>query len=302
MINISDYDTTTQVLALCRFAGVRPRLFEALLNHFGDLQSILEAKTDSLMKISGMKSKTAEMIAGSSAHLQRAGEYYTELKARDIHVKSRFDDDFPTRLFELNDPPPLLYVRGKTPDRHKKAVALVGAENATNEGIELTVKLARRFAEAGIQIIASLRKGIDAAAHVGAKAVEGGSSFSILDSGFDHIHPPEHMPLAIDITQAGGVISEYPPDQQFTDEAGHRSNRILTALAQAVVVTEVYKDSARTLDLLSCCHEIGKLTFIMIDPAKGALADEESLSTAVACGAIPMIGLEKADDIILSLV
>ncbi len=301
MIRISDYDITTQVLALCRFSGVQPRLFEALISHFGTLEEILLADTDTLLEVNGMTTETAAQIAGTSDHLERAGEFYAELKGRNIEVKSRLDNEFPRRLFELNDPPVLLYVRGRTPDNTRKTVAIAGAENATNEGIELTVKLARRFADSGVQIIASLRKGIDAAVHLGAKAAAG-ASFSILDAGFDHICPAEHVPLALDIAQAGGVISEYPPDQVCTDETFKRSNRILAALAQAVVTTELYQESRRTLDLLSCCNQIGKLTFLMIDPSHGALADEESLNVAAANGAIRMVGMDKVDAIIKALV
>jgi DNA processing protein len=301
VIRISDYDVTTQVLALCRFSGVQPRLFEALISHFGTLEDILLADTGTLIKVKGMTTEVATKIAGTSGYLKKASEFHADLKGRNIEVKSRLDDEFPRRLFELNDPPVLLYVRGRTPDNTRKTVAIAGAENATNEGIELTVKLARRFASSGVQIIASLRKGIDAAAHLGAKAAES-ASFSILDSGFDHIGPAEHIPLAIDIAKAGGVISEYPPDQMYTDETFKRSNRILAALAQAVVTTELYWESTRTLDLLSCCNQIGKLAFIMSDPTLGALADQESLSAAIANGAIRLEGLEKVDDIVKALV
>ncbi|MFQ6008232.1 MAG: DNA-processing protein DprA [Candidatus Zixiibacteriota bacterium] len=301
MTCVNDYDITTQVLALCRFSGVQPRLFEALISHFGALEDILLASTDTLMGVKGMTPEAAAQIASTSEHLQKASGFYADLKGRNIEVKSRLDDEFPRRLFELNDPPVLLYVRGRTPDNTGKTVAIAGAENATNEGIELTVKLARRLASLGVQIIASLRRGIDAAAHLGAKAVAG-ASFSILDSGFDHICPAEHIPLAIDIAQTGGVISEYPPDQVNTDETFKRSNRILAALAQAVVTTELYRESTRTLDLLSCCNQIGKLTFLVIDPALGPLADEESLNMAVTNGAILMVGLDKVDDIVKALV
>ncbi len=301
MTKNDEYHITTQVLALCHFAGIRPRQFEALIHNFRSLEQILKADKDALMAIEGMIADTAKKIAGTSAYLKQAEELHRRLKEQDITVITRFDDDFPRFLFELNDPPPLLYVRGRIPANNEKRVALVGAENATNEGIELTVKLARAFTEAGVQIVTSLSKGIDATAHIGAKAANG-VSFCVLDSGLDHIHPPEHMPLAIDIVQSGGVISEYPPEQVHTSESFISSNRILVGLAQAVVITEMYHDSTRTLDLLSFCKQIGKLTFFMVDPERGALADKESLAQSVSCGAIPLVGLNKTDDIVKALV
>ncbi len=301
MIQNDEHRTAIQVLALCRLAGVQPRLFEVLIHVFGSPGRILEADTRSLLAMDGMTVTTAKKITAATASMDQADEVYRHLRERDIAVMTRFDDDFPQLLFELNDPPPLLYVRGRMPDNNKKTVTIAGAENATNEGIELTVKLAGTFAGAGVQVIASLNKGIDAAAHIGTKAA-GGASFCILDSGFDQIHPSEHMPLAIDVAQSGGVISEYPPEQIYTAESFKFSNRLLVGLAQAVVVTELYRDSTRTLDLLSFCRQIGKLAFIMVDPERGVLADEESLAEAVSCGAIPLTGLEKTDDIIKALV
>ena len=69
-----------------------------------------------------------------------------------------------------------------------------------------------------------------------------------------------------------------------------------------MVVTELYKDSIETLDLLKCCSQIGKLAFILIDPRHGALTDQDGFEQAVTYGAIPMVGLDKVDDIIQSLV
>ncbi|MEW5994284.1 MAG: DNA-processing protein DprA, partial [Candidatus Zixiibacteriota bacterium] len=162
-------------------------------------------------------------------------------------------------------------------------------------------KVARRFAEHGVQVIASLARGIDAAAHIGAGAAEG-VSFGILDGGFDHIEAKEEMPLAIDIAREGGIITEYPPDLEKSDKHLPAVNRLIVGLAQGVVVTEVYSYSTRTRDLLRFCRQIGKLAFLVIDPEHGALAEEESLAEAVACGAIPLTGLDKVDDIIRTLV
>lgn len=300
--NVNEYSATVQLLALCRFGGVGPRLFEALLQRYGSIQRILTADSGSLMAISGMTTRVANDISRSHKHLDEAGDYQAALNRRDILVISQLDDSYPSLLMELNDPPPLLYVRGKLPGRDRKTVAVVGTSNATNAGIQLTVALGKAFAQAGVQVISSLRRGIAAAAHLGSRAGNGGGSFSVLGSGFDHIDPPEHAPVAIDIAQDGGVISEYPPEREPDADAYTASNRLVVGLAQAVVVTEVYSDSACTLDLLKFCSEIGKLLFLMVDPEPGALADEGSLDKAVRYGAIPIVGWERIDDIIRSLV
>ncbi|UCD64286.1 MAG: DNA-processing protein DprA [Candidatus Zixiibacteriota bacterium] len=265
------------------------------------MERILTADAGSLMGIAGMSTEVANRVANAKSHLTRAEDYYQQLRQRDINVISRFETSYPQRLFELNDPPTLLFYRGTLPDENGKAVALAGDEQASNEGIELTVELARRFAVAKVQLIASLSRGIDSAAHLGSRAGDG-LSFAVLDSGLESIHPEESSPLAADIARAGGLLSEFGPDKKHEADSFKASNRIIAALSQAVVVTEFFSSSRHTLDLLKCCSQIGKLVFIMIDPRHGALTDKDGFDAAVTYGAIPMVGMEKVDDIIQALV
>ncbi len=294
-------NVTHTVLALNKFAGVGPRLFEALLHRYGSLERIVRADSGSLMTIEGMSAPDANRITKATGFLAEAAEYRTALADRDIQVETRFGDSYPERFFELNDPPPLLYVRGRMPDNGKKVLTVAGTQAATNEGIELTVHLAGACAAAGVQVVSTLKKGIGAAAHLGARAADG-SSYAVIDSGFDQIDATEEIPLAIDIIQSGGILSEYPPEKHLERDSYQAANRLLAGLVQAVVITEVYKGSNRTWDLLSCCSQIGKMAFVLIDPRHGAHADKESLDRAVSCGAILMVGLDKIDDIIKSLV
>ena len=297
----SNNDTIISVLALCHFSAVQPRLLEVLITHFGYIDRILKADAGSLMSIPGMTADIANGVADASSRIAEAKEYLAKLHQDDIKVVSRFDDTYPQRLFELNDPPALVYYRGVLPDDSGKVAALAGAEKASNEGIELTVEMGRQLAGAGVQVVTSLNPGIDSAAHIGAKA-GAGKSFSVLQSGLDKLHPEDNHPLAIDIIVGGGLLSEYPPQQEYQRDNYRSSNRIIAALSQAVVVTELYKDSNKALDLLKCCSQIGKLAFILIDPRHGALTDKEGFDQAVTYGAIPMVGLNKVDDIIQSLV
>ena len=289
------------LIALTKFCGFGPRLISALLQHYGEPVEIIKASQESLLHIDGLTSVQADQIYTAEDQIEEAIEYCQSLEHRDIKIITRLDDNYPEGLQKLNDPPPLLFVRGSLPDNAGKSITVAGADDATAEGIELTVTLAQKCAEAGVQIVSSLRQGIDTAAHLGAKAGEG-ASFAVLDCGLDNIDLEEQMPVAIDITRTGGVISEFAPETEQTKKTYSTSNRVLVGLAQAVVVTEIYSKSKATLDLLSFCNETGKLSFIMIDPKNGALSDESSLSEAVRYGALPMVGLDKIDDIIKSLV
>ncbi len=301
MVASNRLETTVEVLALCHLAGVSPRLMEVLIYIFGSTQDILSADEATLAAIDGMSGSVAKKIAGASRRLGEAEELYNALRDREIGVISRFDQEYPRLLFESNYPPPLLYTRGRLPDNDRKTVLLAGAEEATNEGIELTVRLAKLFGQADVQVIASLSRGIDAAAHVGVRTA-GCDSYGVLDSGFDHIHPEEHLSLALDIARSGGVITEYPPQQAYHPDNVTAANRLLAGLAQAVVITELYADSQRAMDMLSFCRRIGKLTFFMAANDRQHLADEKSLQTAIEYGAILMTSLDQAGDIVRTLV
>ncbi|MBD3402766.1 hypothetical protein GF420_07710 [candidate division GN15 bacterium] len=301
MTNVSDYPQQTHLVALCTLSGVSPRLFDLLFARYGETEKILKANKASLLKIDGMSSAQAGRITSAKDRLEDARRLLTRLEERDITVVTFFDRNYGELLSELNDPPPILFVRGSMPDRNEKSVTLIGTESATAPGIELTTELARRFGQAGVQVISSLRGGIDAAAHLGARA-GGGTSYAVIDTGFDRLSDEKTMPLAIDIVEHGGVISEYAPDHKATQDTLEQSNRLLVGLSQAVVVTEVYGDSDKTLDLLSFCRMIGKMAFMMVDPDQGAFADEKSLQKALEYGALPMKGLEHTEDIIRSLV
>lgn len=289
------------MLALVKLAGVSPRLFDLLSSRFDDLAGVLSAKSDRLAKIDGIDAALSRRIAGAQSKLDEADEYLSALADRDIRVVTRFDADYPQLLFELNDPPPLLYVRGRLPSSEMRSVALVGTTRASERGLELTSELARRFAAADIQVVSTFSKGIDSAVHLASRSAEG-ASFGILDSGFDNLADSEFMPLAIDIVQSGGMVSEYAPEEKMSGDNMAQANRLVVGLSQAVVVTELYHDSHRTLDLLKFCSQIGKLLFLMVNPEWGALSDEQSLQRATEWGAIPIQGYDHIDDIINSLV
>lgn len=295
------FDRKIATIALIRYGEVHPRMMEALLRHFGNVERIIKSDSGTLMSIEGMSAEYANNIMYAADHLNEAKIFYQSLLEKEIMVNSRFDDDYPVNLFELNTPPSLLYHRGILPDRTKKIAAIAGSKKATNEGIELTTTLAKQLVEADVEIVSGLSGGISTAAHLGAKAA-GGKSYALLESGHENIFPEEYRPLAIDIVQQGGLISEYPPEVENEYGNFKSTNRILAAFAQAVIITEFYEDDKVVEDLLNCCSQIGKMIFVLIDPKYGGLTDEKGLSKAVQCGAVPMVGLEKIQDIIVSLV
>jgi len=293
--------TTVQVLALTQFCGVTPRLFEALLRRFGTIEAIFAADREAFLEVDGVKARQAQTLENAPKRLAAAEAMAKALAQREIKLLTRFDQNYSPLLLELHDPPPLLYLRGHAPDLSKRTISMAGTHSASVEGMALTSRLVKELVKRDIQIVSTLRGGIDSAVHLAAKSA-GGVSFTVIDSGVDHLDTREAVPVAIDVMEKGGVISEYPPDMPPDSRNMAEANRLVVGLAQAVVVTEFYSTSERTLDLLRACHDIGKLAFIMIDPEQGAFSDEKALAQSHEDGVIPIEGFDRIDDIVKSLV
>jgi DNA processing protein len=148
---------------------------------------------------------------------------------------------FPAPLGVLADPPAALWYLGRLPDEPEttpRAVALVGSRAATSAGCAVARGIAAALAGTGRAVISGGALGIDAAAHRGALD-GGGATFAVLGCGVDVVYPDRHGPLFADIAaRGGGVLSEYPPGTP--PRAGHFPvrNRIVAALAGAVVVVD----------------------------------------------------------------
>lgn len=301
MTELANYNANTLVFTLCEFGNVTPRLFAHLLQRYGSIEAIIDATRESLAEIEGLDDEATDNIISVADRIIEAEAVEAGLAARDISLVSLFDEQYPIQLEELNDPPPLLYVRGRMPERSKKSVAVVGTHEASNEGMELTSQLVKRLVSADVQIISSLIGGIDFCAHLAAGNSHA-SSFALLEYGFDNLHGADLVTVGIDISKRGGIISEYPPDKDSEQSHMSATNRLIVGMVDAVVATELSDNSERSLDLLDCCDQIGKLTFVLIDPRTESTQGKAALKRALANGAIPLTSIDSVDDIVKSLV
>ncbi len=144
-------------------------------------------------------------------------------------------EDYPARLSEISDPPPLIWVKGRLPLRGQRQVALVGARNASSLGTRMARGLAQGLGAAGLICTSGLARGIDTAAHHA--ALETGT-IAVMAGGVDVIYPAENAGLAAQIIETGLLISEQPPGTTPQSRHFPRRNRIISGMAEAVVVVE----------------------------------------------------------------
>ena len=146
--------------------------------------------------------------------------------------------DFPPVLRGISPPVRALWYRGRLPAA-APALAIVGARGASRAGCRRTQELAEMLSHSGYAIVSGGALGIDAAAHRGALAA-GGPTFAVLGCGVDVVYPDRHGPLFDEIagSPAGGLLSEFPPGTPPRGNQFPSRNRIVAALAEAVVVVE----------------------------------------------------------------
>lgn len=300
-MEIEKYSIAAQVWALRHFGRVGPRTFRTLMVRFGNLENIFMAEIDELLEIDGLGKKRSNRIYDCDQTLDESEEFINSMNEREIKCCTQFDDDYPYLYNELNDPPPIFFVRGKLPEKNEKTVAIIGSHKATNEGIGYAVDLAGRLAKKSVSIVSGLARGIDASAHIGAIRA-GGKSYAALGSGFDNIYPEENRPLAIELVEKGGLLSEYAPDTKSSPGLNMARNRLTIGLANAVVIGEIFGNSSGTLDSAKCCFQLGKLMFILIDGCDLPGKDNEGVEKVIKMGAIPITLDDAVETITKSLV
>ena len=145
-------------------------------------------------------------------------------------------EGYPERLLALRHPPDVVYLGGSWSGAGP-SVAIVGARAASGDGIDVARRLAADLAAAGVGVLSGLARGIDTAAHEGAIDA-GGRSGAVLGTGLDRAHPRENARLQARLRDSIGLLTEIPPGSAPRPSTFATRNRLLAALADAVVVVQ----------------------------------------------------------------
>lgn len=171
------------------------------------------------------------------------------------------DREYPELLRQIRSAPRRLYVRGRLPDESLPAVAIIGARSCSSYGQEMAQWFASEMAAAGVQIISGMARGIDGIAQRAALEA-GGDSFGILGCGTDICYPAENRELYECLIKKGGLISEHPQGTSPLPMHFPSRNRIISALADCVLVIEA-KEKSGTLITVDFALEQGKDVFAL---------------------------------------
>ena len=174
---------------------------------------------------------------------QRAEAEWQRVAAQDARILSYGCREYPERLKEIYDPPPVLWVRGDVRLLARPSIAVVGTRHPTPYGTGMAELLARDLAVRGLLIVSGMARGIDSYAHKGALAARM-PTVAVWGTGIDVVYPKENKKLAEDILAAqGAIVSEVPMGTFPAPQNFPRRNRILSGLSIAVLVVEASENS-----------------------------------------------------------
>jgi DNA processing protein len=215
--------------------GIGPVRFQKLLDFFGKPEIAWQAPPEALRE-AGLGEKIVDNVLQARATISLDKEW-EKIQQQGITVFTWEDDGYPHRLNEIDQPPPVLYVKGDLSPDDEWPVAIVGTRRVTAYGRQVTDEIAGSLSRSGVTIISGMARGVDGIAHKAALS-SGGRTIAVLGSGVDWIYPPEHRALADQIIEQGALISDYAPGTPPEASNFPARNRIISGLSMAVVVTE----------------------------------------------------------------
>ena len=192
------------------------------------------------------------------------------MKIDKINIKGIVSKTFLSPLLHITKPPQNLYIKGTLPTKRPPVVAIIGTRRPTSYGREVTHALAYELAQNGVVVISGLAMGIDTIAHTAALEA-GGTTIAVLAQGHHEIYPSSNRGLADAICKHGALITEY--DMGVTGMKHHflARNRIVSGLADAIIVTEA-ADKSGTFSTVAHALEQNKDVFAVPGPITSLLS------------------------------
>ncbi|MEO8853944.1 MAG: DNA-processing protein DprA [Ginsengibacter sp.] len=209
---------------------------KSLINHFGEASAVFHASKKAFEEIEGIGSKAIESIT-KFKDFSRAEEEISFIKKYKITPLFLTDKNYPQRLLNCYDSPPLLYYKGNADLNSSRMAAIVGTRNHSEYGKNICEKLVEDLASEGVHIISGLAFGIDTIAHK-TSVRNNVHTIGVLAHGLDRVYPAQNASLAKQMLSSGGLLTEFksntiPDKQNFPGR-----NRIVAGISDCVIVIE----------------------------------------------------------------
>lgn len=269
--------------------GIGAVRFRALLNYFGDLETAWQASPKALMQ-AGLSEKMVGRLI-EVRETKDPDKMIQWIAQQNIQVLTWEDGSYPSLLKEIDQPPPVLYVKGEIQQDNDQSVAIVGTRKVTPYGRQVTEEVADYLARNGFTIVSGLARGIDGIAHQTALNA-GGKTYAVLGCGVEQVYPPEHKKLAEQIIENGALISDYPPGTKPDAANFPPRNRIISGLSQITVVVEAGETSGA---LITATFAADQGRDVLAVPGNIYAPQSRGTNRLIAQGAFPYTGIASLE-------
>lgn len=217
--------------------------YDVLLQQYKTLDAALEAISPEMLRALGCKEETMMLALNRLEDIGDASRYQRELEKRGISLITIADEEYPTMLKTIADPPVFLYYKGSLDILNQPCIGCVGRREMSAYGQRVVGEFVPAFVQAGITTVSGLALGIDS--EVAKETLRaGGTTVAVVGHGLADIYPSTNRPLAKHIIESGGLIlSEYPLDAPGSKHSFPARNRIIAGLSTGTVVFEAGEGS-----------------------------------------------------------
>jgi len=195
-----------------------------------------------------------ELLAQSTADLERWSE-------RGLRLITVLDPGYPPNLRAVHDRPPMVFVAGALTPADAHAVAVVGAREATHDGVRKASTIAEHLVDSGYTVVSGLAAGIDTAAHTAALA-RGGRTVAVIGTGLERSYPPQNAALQRRIASECAVVSQFWPDAPPSRRSFPMRNAVMSGVTLATVVVEASETSGARMQARLACAQ-GRPVFLL---------------------------------------
>lgn len=241
------------LLYLNTIPNIGPGRIRRLFAVFQNVEQILKAPVQKLVKVEGIDYKLADLIksGGQPAVAQKQVELIKKLQIEYVTI---WDKGYPNLLKRISDAPVILFYKGTIKEQHERSIAVVGTRTPSSYGKIITAEIVRQLVSYDFTIVSGLARGVDSIAHRTCLH-QNGDTIAVLGCGIDRCYPPENRPLYQQIPKQGYVVSEFlvgtgPDAMNFP-----RRNRIISGLSLGTLVVEAGEKSGAIISALFALNQ-----------------------------------------------
>ncbi|MFQ5636754.1 MAG: DNA-processing protein DprA [bacterium] len=227
------------LLRLSVIPGIGPTKIRALIARYGFSKTLFTASVSELSQVVGRR--TAEKFKEFDGR-DFAEDQLQKSEKEGVQIVSFWDKEYPSRLKQIYDPPPYIFLKGSITTEDSFAIGVVGTRKPSDYGRMTTEKLTSELGRKGFTIVSGLAFGVDTIAHQTALK-SGARTLAVFGSGVDVIYPHTNKRLAKEITENGALISEFALGTQPDRNNFPQRNRIISGLSLGTLVIEAGQKS-----------------------------------------------------------